>query len=42
MPFDDVKELKDCFDCEGCLCESLCREYEDENFTKKNIKKEGD
>lgn len=35
MPFDDVehlKELNDCFDCKGCLCESFCKELEEEYF----------
>lgn len=30
LPFDEIpKKLKDCFDCEGCLCEDLCKEYEE-------------
>lgn len=42
LPFDDIETLHECCDCEGCLCESLCKEYEEENFTKKITKKEGD
>ena len=26
------KELHDCFDCEGCICEEVCKEYEEEEF----------
>jgi len=37
--YDDEKELHDCFDCDDCLCEELCKKYEDKNFTKKSIKK---
>lgn len=30
IPFDEsLKELKDCFDCEGCLCEDLCKKEGD-------------
>lgn len=28
-------DLHECLDCEGCLCEEVCREYEEENFGKK-------
>lgn len=36
IPFDEEsKELKDCFDCEGCLCEDFCKEQEEEYFGKK-------
>lgn len=36
IPFNEApKELHDCLDCEGCLCEDLCNEYEDEYFGKK-------
>lgn len=34
IPFDDVKELNECCNCEGCLCEDLCKEYEDEYLGK--------
>lgn len=35
MPFDEeVKILKDCFDCEGCLCEDFCKELEEKHFGK--------
>lgn len=36
LPFDDIETLHECCDCEGCLCEDLCKKYEDE------FKKEGD
>lgn len=33
VPFDESpKELNECCNCEGCLCEDLCKEYEDEHF----------
>lgn len=35
LPFDDIKTLNECCNCEGCLCEDLCKEYEDEYFGKK-------
>lgn len=36
IPFDEEpKDLKECFNCKGCLCEDLCKEYEDEYFGKK-------
>lgn len=31
----DVKEVHDCLDCEGCLCEDFCKEQEEEYFGKK-------
>lgn len=35
IPFDEpTKELNECCNCEGCLCEELCKEYEDEYFGK--------
>lgn len=38
VPFDEPpKELKDCFDCEGCLCEELCKE-EGDSFEGKDRK----
>lgn len=37
---NDEKELHDCFDCEGCICEELCKKYEDEHFTKRRTKKD--
>lgn len=41
IPFDELpKELKDCFDCEGCLCEDLCNKYEEDEFGKKVKKNE--
>lgn len=41
MKLDETKELHDCFDCKGCLCEKICEKHEDENFNKKPQKKEG-
>lgn len=38
-PSINDKELHDCFDCEGCICEELCKKYEEDNFPKKRIKK---
>lgn len=29
-----VKELHDCFDCEGCICEEHCKEQDKLNFPK--------
>ncbi len=26
------KELHDCFDCEGCICEEYCKEQDKINF----------
>ena len=26
------KELHDCFDCKGCICEDVCKEYEEKEF----------
>lgn len=31
-----------CSDCVDCLCESLCSEYEEDSFTNKVTKKEGE
>lgn len=28
------KELHDCLDCEGCICEEYCKEQEKINFPK--------
>lgn len=28
------KELHDCFDCEGCVCEEYCKEQEKLDFLK--------
>ena len=38
------KELHDCFDCKGCICEKVCAEDEAKYFgkQKKVKKKEGD
>jgi len=42
-PLNTEKELHDCLDCEGCICEETCKKYEDEYFNKKkSIKKEGE
>lgn len=30
----EEKELHDCFDCEGCICEEYCKEQEKINFPK--------
>lgn len=30
------KELHDCLDCEGCLCEEYCKEQEKINFPQAN------
>ena len=38
IPFDEpLKELNECCNCEGCLCEDLCNEYEDEYFGKAKL-----
>lgn len=29
LPFDDIETLHECCDCEGCLCEDLCKEEGD-------------
>lgn len=35
IPFDEApKDLHECCNCEGCLCEELCKKYEDEYFGK--------
>lgn len=34
LPFDDIETLHECCDCEGCLCEDLCKKYEDEFVEK--------
>ncbi len=37
IPFDDIEDIEtlhECCNCEGCLCEDLCKEYEDEYFRK--------
>jgi len=39
-PSTSEKELHDCFDCKGCLCEDICKKYEEEAFPKKRIKKD--
>lgn len=36
------KELHGCFDCKDCICEEVCKKYEEEYFGKKLPKKEGD
>lgn len=33
LPFDDIEILK-CNNCKGCLCEDLCKKYEDEFIEK--------
>ena len=30
--WDTNKELHDCFDCKGCICEEVCKKYEEEEF----------
>ena len=36
------KELHDCFDCKGCICEKTCAEQEEKYFGKqKKVKKKG-
>lgn len=35
LPFDDIKTINECCNCEGCLCEDLCKEYEDDNYRKR-------
>lgn len=32
---ESPKELHDCLDCEGCICEDFCKEQEEEYFGKK-------
>lgn len=33
--FDESpKELHDCLDCEGCICEDFCKEQEERYFGK--------
>lgn len=34
VPFDDLKELHECCNCKDCLCEEICKEYEEEHFGK--------
>lgn len=34
LPFDDIKTLNECCDCEGCLCEDFCEELEEKYFGK--------
>lgn len=31
---DKDKELHDCLDCEGCICEEVCKKHEEEYFGK--------
>lgn len=40
---DEGKELHDCFDCKGCICEKTCAENEEKYFGKKvkKVKKKG-
>lgn len=33
------KELHDCFDCKGCICEEVCKKYEEEEFGQKGSEK---
>lgn len=40
LPFDDIETLHECCDCEGCLCEEVCKEYEDNSYRKKVKKNE--
>jgi len=33
IPFgEEPKELHDCLDCEGCICEDFCREEDEKYF----------
>lgn len=34
LPFDDIETLHECCNCEGCLCEDLCKKYDDEYISK--------
>lgn len=38
----DDEALHDCFNCKGCICEDVCKKYEEENYNKKLPKKEGE
>lgn len=39
----DSDGLHECFDCEGCICEDLCRKYEEIDMRQRIITlKEGD
>ena len=38
----DDEALHECFDCKGCICEDVCKAYEEEYFGKKLPKKEGE
>lgn len=42
MPFDDIGEIHECFNCKGCICEEHCKKEEEKNFNKKPRKKEGE
>jgi len=37
--WDITKELHDCLDCEGCICEEVCKKYEEEEFGLKEGEK---
>jgi hypothetical protein len=37
-----TKELHECLDCEGCICEEFCREQDEKNFLEQYAQKEGD
>lgn len=38
---EDVKVIHDCLDCEGCLCEDFCKEYEEQYFSESGDSLEG-
>ena len=38
----DGEALHECFDCKGCICQDVCKAYEEGNFKKKPQKKEGE
>lgn len=40
LPFDDLETLNECCNCDGCLCEEVCKKYEDDNYRKKVMKNE--
>lgn len=36
IPFsEEPKELNECCNCKGCLCEEICKKYEEQYFNKK-------
>jgi hypothetical protein len=37
--WDTNKELHDCLDCKGCICEEVCKKYEEEEFGLKEGEK---